>query len=332
MIILKNLKEDIKNRRFKRVYLFFGDENYLKKTYIDELRNAIIPKGAEMMNLDVFQEKKIESKKISDACETFPFMNDLRLIIVKDSELFIQGNKNESEKTAEYVKNIPETSVLIFVEEKVDKRGKLYKAVSTNGECIECKIPNEKEMLLWTEKAVLKKGLTMKKNVILYFIRSINNGMETALIEIEKLADYIGKGEVCEKDIDNICTKSLEVKIFDMVAAIGNKKIKEALDIYNNMILMKEAPIMILAMIARQFRIILQSKYLSEKGFYKSEIAEKIKQREFVVSECLSQAKNFKKKELLKALEDCLECDVNIKTGKVQDRLGVEMIIMKYGC
>ena len=115
-----------------------------------------------------------------------------------------------------------------------------------------------------------------------------------------------------------------------MVEAIGNKKTKIALDIYNNMVLMKESPLMILAMIARQFRIILQSKYLSEKGFYKSDIAKKINQREFVVSECLAQSKNFKKKTLLQALEDCLECDINIKTGKVQDKLGVEMIIIKY--
>lgn len=331
MIVLKSLKDDIKNRKFKRVYLFFGDENYLKKKYIDELKSAVIPEGAEMMNLDIFQEKKIESEKISDACETFPFMNDLRLIIVKESELFIQGSKNESEKIAEYVKNIPETSVLVFIEEKVDKRGKLYKAVSAKGECIECKIPSEKEMVEWVEKVSAKKGLIMSKSVILYFIRSINNGMETVLLEIEKLADYVGRGEVYEKDIDNICAKSLEIKIFDMVAAIGNKRIKEALDIYNNMILMKEAPIMILSMIARQFRIILQSKYLSEKGLYKSEIAGKINQREFIVSQCLLQSKNFKKKDLLRALEDCLKCDIDIKTGKVQDRLGVEMIIMKYG-
>ena len=97
------------------------------------------------------------------------------------------------------------------------------------------------------------------------------------------------------------------------------------------MILMKESPIMILAMIARQFRIILQSKYLAEKGFYNADIAKKINQREFVVSQCLSQAKNFRKKDLLKALDDCLKCDANIKTGKIQDKLGVEMIIMKYG-
>lgn len=327
---MQSINDDIKNRNFKRVYLFFGDENYLKKKYVDDIKKAVIPVGSEIMNLDVFQEKKIEWLKISAACETVPFMNDFRLIIVKDSELFVQGNKENSEKLAEYVKNIPDSSVLIFLEDKVDKRGKLYKSVSTNGTSVECKVPSEKEMMTWVGKIAEEKGLKIKGSVISYFIRNINTGMEAVFAEIEKLSAYIGKGVVSEKDIDDICIKSLEVRIFNMVDAIGNKKTQTALDIYNNMILMKESPLMILAMIARQFRLILQSKYLSEKGVYKADIARKINQREFVVAQCLAQSKNFKKKVLLQALEDCLECDINIKTGKINDKLGVEMIIMKY--
>ncbi len=328
---MKKLEDDIKTKKFERVYLFFGDENYLKKTYTNKLRKALVSEAAEMMNLDIFQGKKPESQKILDSCETLPFMNDFRLVIVRDSELFIQGSKEDSEKIAGYVKSIPKSSILMFIEDKVDKRGKLYKAVSQNGYCVECKVPSEKEMCVWIEKKAKEKGLVIKRDVVLYFLRSVNIGMESALAELEKLSDYVGAGEILKRDVDEICAKSLEVKIFNMVAAIGNKKLKDALDIYNNMILMKESPIMILAMIARQFRIILQSKYLAEKGFYNADIAKKINQREFVISQCLSQAKNFKKKDLLKALDDCLKCDVNIKTGKIQDRLGVEMIIMKYG-
>ncbi len=329
-LVLFNIDDDIKTRNFKRVYLFFGEENYLKKLYVDKIKKAVIPSGSETMNLDIFQEKKIEWIKISDACETVPFMNDFRLVIVKDSELFIQGNKDNSDKVAEYVKNIPEFSILIFVEDKADKRGKLYKAVSSKGASVECKVPSERELVGWVGKVASEKGLIMKNDIILYFIRNINTGMEAVFAELEKLSSYIGEGSVSRKDIDDICAKSLEVRIFDMVAAIGGKRVNDALDIYNNMILMKESPIMILAMIARQFRIILQSKYLSEKGLSKYEIAAKINQRDFVVAQCLTQAKNFKKKVLLQALEDCLECDIGIKSGRIGGTLGVEMIILKY--
>ncbi len=327
---MQKIIDDIKNKNFQKIYLLFGEENYLKNKTFNSLKKALISETAKIMNLDIFNEKKPETKKISDACETLPFMNDLRVVIVKDSELFVQGNKDESEKMAEYIKNVPPTTVLIFVEEKVDKRGKLYKEVSKLGYCAEFKQLSEKELLNEVRKIAKAKRLVMKDSVILYFIRSIHNSMEAIISEIEKLSNYILEGEVSEKDIDDICTKSLEVKIFDMVDAIGNKKAKIALDIYNNMVLMKESPIMILAMISRQFRIIFQSKYLAEKGMYKSDIAKKINQREFVVSECLKQSKNFKKKTLLQALDDCLECDINIKTGKIQDKLGVEMIILKY--
>ena len=98
---MHKIKDDIKNRKFEKVYLLFGEENYLKKNIINELKKALIPETAEIMNLDIFNEKKLESKKISDACETLPFMNDFRLVIVKDSELFIQGSKDESDAPAE---------------------------------------------------------------------------------------------------------------------------------------------------------------------------------------------------------------------------------------
>ncbi len=328
---MQKIKDDIKNRNFKNVYLLFGDEDYLKNDIENKLKKAIISPDSEMMNFDLFQESNVDVQKIKDACETFPFMSDFRMIIVRESELFTTGKKYETEKMAEYIKNISKTTVIIFTEKKVDKRNKLFKVVSDVGYCAECKNLSEKDMITWIGKLACKKGLSMSSDVIRYFVRSTGSNMNLAVTEMQKLSDYIEKGQVSTEDIDNICTKPLEVKIFDMVAAIGNKDVKSALDIYNNMIFMKESPLMILSMIARQFRLILQSKYLQEKGFYKTDIAKEIGQREFVVSNCLSQGRNFKKTTLMKALEDCLQCDVDIKTGKIQDVIGVETLILKYG-
>lgn len=328
---MKRIKDAVKNNLFKNVYLFYGDENYLKKFYLDKIKDTLVSKNMEIMNIDIYDGKSVLSKNIIDSCETMPFMNNYRVVFVKNSELFIQGRKDESEKTAEYIKNIPNHIVLVFSEDKIDKRGKLYKAVSSKGECIEFKTPSEKEMISWVKKLAVKNQKKISDTVALHFLRTVNNSMEALLGEFEKLLDYkINSDEIKKEDINAICTKSLETKIFDMVDAIGNKKTSEALDIYNNMILFKESPIMILSMIARQFRLILQSKYLEEKRFSKDEIASKLGQRGFVINECLRQSKNFKKKSLLEALKDCLECDINIKTGKIHDKTAVEMIILKY--
>lgn len=328
---MKQLKNDIKNKCFKNVYLFYGEENYLKKHYEDKMISNIIPKGAEMMNLDIYDGKNISVDKIIDASSTAPFMNEYRLIIAKASELFTFGRKNDTEKMAMYISDISDTTIIIFSENKVDKRNKLYKEISKLGYCAEFKTPSEKELSDWIIEIFKKSRKNISLKNALYMLKTIGSDMEIILNETNKLIDYKkNSNEINETDIENICTKSLENKIFDLVDSIGNKKSKKALDIYSNLILYKESPIMILSMIARQFKIILQSKYLLKKGLSSDEIAKKLEQRSFVIKECLKQSSNFKYNELLNAFNDCLEYDLKIKTGKISDKLGVEMLIIKY--
>jgi DNA polymerase-3 subunit delta len=116
-----------------------------------------------------------------------------------------------------------------------------------------------------------------------------------------------------------------------MVAAIGNKNAEKALDIYNNMLLAKESPFGINKMIARQFRLILQCKYVAVKKKYNNaQIANELGLREFIVRDCMAQSKNFDIKLLINAIKDCAQTDTNIKKGLITDELGVELLIIKY--
>ena len=155
--------------------------------------------------------------------------------------------------------------------------------------------------------------------------------MEALSGEIEKLTGYAGTGgEIKVTDVESICTPALETQIFDLVGAVCEKKPERALDLFNNMILMKEQPLVILTMITRQFRLVLQSKALAEKGRSNNEIANFLSIRGFVVTECLRHSNGFKKEELISALKDCLEADMNVKSGRMSDKLAIETLIVKY--
>lgn len=328
---MKQLKNDLKNKKFKNLYLFYGAEEYLKKAYENRFINSIVPQGTEMMNLDIFDAKSIKASEIIDASDTMPFMNDYRLVIIRESELFSIGRKDDTELMSDYVKSIPENTVLVFVENKVDKRNKLFKAVNTFGYCADFKTPSDKELIEWVQGIFNKNGKQISGSDAMLVLRNAGSNMETVENEINKLIDFKKAGNtITKKDIDEICTKSLESKIFDLVDAIGNKKADKALNIYNNLILLKESPIMILTMIARQFRIIIQCKHLLDKRLSIDDIAQAISQRSFVVREAVKQSKNFSSDTILNAVNDCLDCDVRIKTGKISDKLGVEILIIKY--
>lgn len=323
---MKNIDNDIKNRSFKRVYLIFGEEKYLTMEYECKLKNAVVPKTAELMNTAVFDSVS-EIENIRSAVETLPFFSDYRLVVVKDSGLFKQGKKDLTDKMVEIVKNIPETTVMIFAGDEVDKRNSLYKAVKKYGYACEIKNLKDNELIKWVEKQSDGK---VKGSVASYFVQNVGNSMEALKAELDKLIIYSKGQNINTKLIDDICTKSPEANVFEMVDAIGNKRPDKALEIYNNMLVERQSSVMILSMVARQFKMILQCKYLMKKNYTKDQISYELSQRSFTVDKYMKQSRNFTISKLMDAVRECAELDVRFKQGLISSDLGVEMIIIKY--
>ncbi len=155
--------------------------------------------------------------------------------------------------------------------------------------------------------------------------------MATLQQELDKLTMYnLDEEIITQESVNAICTRTIENKIFELVGAMGQNRRERALLLYHDMLTAKEPPGRILFMLIRQFRFVLQSKLLSQKGLSERDIAGRIKVAPFVVRECLRQGKHMSVERLKVALGDCLEADSHIKTGRLDPKIGVEMIIMKY--
>jgi DNA polymerase III subunit delta len=122
---MQTLNQDIKNNDFKKVYLLFGEEAFLKKSYKNRLREAITQ--GDTMNYNYYEGKGINVNEIISLSDTMPFFADRRLILMEDSGWF-KGGPGADEMCA-YIENIPDTTCLLFVETEVDKRSRMYKAV-----------------------------------------------------------------------------------------------------------------------------------------------------------------------------------------------------------
>ena len=129
---VKNLQEDIKTGKFKNAYLLFGEEAYLKIQYKEKLIHALNPDD-DTMNFTKYEGKGIEVREMIDLCETMPFFADHRVVLVENSGFF----KNKCDELADYMKTLPDYLRLVFVEEEVDKRSRMYKAVKNCGRIVE---------------------------------------------------------------------------------------------------------------------------------------------------------------------------------------------------
>lgn len=324
------LDNAIKNRDFKNIYLIFGEEKYLKNLYEKKMTDTLVPVELKAMNFDILEGKTTDVSKIQDIADTMPFMNDYRLLIIKNSQLFYEGRKLETEKLIKYLENIPKTTVIIFFEDNVDKRLKIFKEIKKIGDICEFSNLNESELCKYIFDFLEKNNKKIDNETAIFFIRNIGTSLEIINNELEKLINYKSSEKITKDDINEICTKSIETKIFELIDAMGNKNSEIAIEIYKNLLLNKTSPFLILAMISRQFRILLQVKYLYKKNESILGIAKALQLREFIIKDALKQGRNFTIKILLEAINECLEIDNKIKTGILQDEMAIELLIIKY--
>lgn len=324
---MKNIEEDIRSGKFKSIYLFYGEEAYLKNLYKNRLKNALVS-PEDTMNLNVYQGKGISIPQVIDQAETMPFFADRRLILLEDSGFF----KNAAPELADYLgEGAPAETVFLFVESEVDKRGKLYKTVKSKGRIVEFARQSEQTLTNWVLRALQKEKLKITRSAMQLFLERTGNDMENISRELEKLISYVyGRESIAKEDVEAICTFRTENKIFDMINAIAEKKQKRALELYYDLLALKESPLRILALMARQFHLLLQIKDLRRQGFDQGEIASRAGVMSFVVRNCLRQGEYFSETMLRRAVEECVRTEEAIKTGRLGDRLGVELLIVKY--
>ncbi len=337
----KDIVQDMKHKNFKKVYLFYGKEFYLLDHIIKISKEVLNPSFLDF-NFTILDGREITMDLFLSSVETLPFMEDRRIVIVKDFELLRGKRKNFSEKEEEdlikYFKDIPTVSTLIFlVYGEIDKRKKLVKELGKQGIVLNCDKLRGNELFKWTKNRFQKEKVKIDQSAMAYFLeiedyQNKNSGKTLSDLENEiiKISSFVGKGNVVTKEaIEEISSKKIENDIFKLMDAIGNKNAGFAIKILNDMILEGQSTLMILSMIGRQIRITIEGKELQKMGYSAAIIAQKINQHPYVVSKALSQGANFEQEEMVKILNDVLHIDFSIKNGLIKDTIGLEILISK---
>lgn len=322
---MKNIKEHIKLNQFKPAYLLYGTESYLKKLYKNKLKDAMIGDGDDM-NYSYFEGKQVNVSKVVDIANTLPFFSDKRLIVIENSGYF----KNQND-LADYIKDFPDSTHVVFVENEVDKRNRLFKAVKDIGTISEMNGMDENNLKLWIASLLDKDKKKITGETILHLLGKVGTDMENIQNEVEKLCCYAYDRDIITiADVEEVCTSQISGKIFQMIDAIGSKNQNQALDLYYDLLALKEKPMSILFLITRQFNILLQVKDLVSLGFNNTIISQKTGLLPFTIGKYVSQSKNFKKEVLKDALTSCVSMEEQVKTGRMIDKICVELLIVQY--
>ena len=263
---MQTLNQDIKTGEFKQIYLLYGEEAFLKNSYKNRLKEAII--GDDTMNFARFEGKGLDVDELIRLADTMPFFAERRLILVEDSGFF----KSASDALVQYLPSMPDTTILLFVETEVDKRNRLYKKVKDMGYAAELNRQDSAQLARWAGGILTREQKKITKHTMELFLSMAGDDMENIRMELEKLISYtLGREVITDEDVLAVCTVQVTNRIFEMVSAIVNRQPRKAMDLYEDLLTLKEPPMRILFLIARQFNQLLQVKDLMGKGMDKGQ-------------------------------------------------------------
>ena len=321
---MQRINDDIKQGNLRQIYLLYGEERYLRRQYTERLKKALCGEG-DQMNTHFYEGKDVPVGEIIDLAETLPFLSRRRVIFIKNSGLFKSGG----EKMAEYLNSPSETAYFVFTESEVDKRSKLYKLIQSRGYAAEFSVQDQKTLKRWVAGILSREDKKIAESALQLFLSKAGTDMENIQMELEKLICYcMNRDVVTDADVEAVCTNRISNHIFDMINAIADGQTRKALDLYYDLLALKEPPMRILFLIARQCNLLLQAKELKARGYDNKAIGTKIGVPPFIAGKYTSQAARFKTSVLKNAVYQCVETEEAVKTGRINDRMSVELLIV----
>lgn len=354
----KDVLADLKNGVIQQLYVFEGEETYLKNKLLKAIEKLLIEPATKALDYIVFdysnQPAKVNIQQIIIEMKTPPFLSKRRLIIVKNSSLFTLGNKSakqtpseseeEGNSTDDKISDNPSTSkdrqtqlitliqsgsdscCLVFIEDKVDKRMKaVIEKINENGMLASISKPDLREIRMWVKGEFSKVGITIMPDVCDYFIDRNDGNLQSMVCEIEKLSLLVqskNKNVIEKEEIDEIGSSDLKGSIFDIVDALSKKNAQEAYRLLDLLLVQKQPVPLISFMLARHIRQLITAKDLGGTD----NIIKRMKVIPFVANKLFYQAKNFSFESLEELYQECYESDLAVKTSKIPDRFALETL------
>jgi DNA polymerase-3 subunit delta len=318
-----------KQEKIYPVYLFSGNENYLKEDILKKLRNRLIDPAYRELNYKVFYGEKLSINEVINDLYTLPLISKHKLAVIKEAEKI---NKNDETKLIGYfnrlsLKNIFSTLIIIYKEGRPNKE--LITAIKRIGIAANFGITDKEKLVLWIKSKFRQSNKKITQEAIFYLQSIVGSDLGRLFNEIEKIDIYTKDQKIIEKeDVMTTIGGSEAVNIFKVLDSIGDKDIKNAIDGLVKLNQGNLHHLSIFAMIYRQIKLILQTKLLLANGFNFKDVEKKLKLPYFVVEKIIKQSKKYTFKEIGKSYELLNIADLELKDSQKEPKIILEELVM----
>ncbi len=332
------LKQDLAAGQAGKLYLFWGEEDYLREHYLGRLRALLLSGGMEEFNHKCFQGKDLDLDALAAARDALPVFAQRTLVEVQDFDPYKAGEAAREQLSA-LLADIPAYCCLVFVltdpEFKPDSRMKIHAQFKKYGSIVQFAGQEQSDLLNWVGRRFSALGKKISRADAEYLLFYCGNGMTTLAAEIEKLGAYVSGQQVQRADIDAVATPVLDAVVFSLTDAVAETEFDRAAGILDELLRMREAPIKLLALLGWQLRRLFLARVCLDTGRDGAYLAEALGSRsDYMLRRLISSAKRFSAKRLGGALQLCAQADFEMKSsgGDGEDILKLLFVRLAAGC
>lgn len=330
---LKNFKKQLADKSLGTLYIFHGEEDYLREYYLDAMRDQLVPQGMEEFNLHTFEGDRATPQALDDAISALPMMSERSMVVVRDLDLF-SGDAKKKENLESLLTDLPEYVCVVFVYDilpyKPDARQRMAKFLAANAQVVEFPRQEQGDLVAWIKRRFAALDHTVDTQLAEYLIFLCGNGMTGLISEIEKVGAYARERAVTRADIDAVATPVLDAVLYDMTDAVRDKRFDKAMEILRDLFAMKFDPIMLLASLGRQFRQLYSARLLLERRGGERQLQELWGLRSsYPAQRLMRAARGLSLEWCRRAVELCCDTDLKLKSAPGDRQRMLELMLLE---
>ncbi|WP_324823241.1 DNA polymerase III subunit delta [Sinanaerobacter sp. ZZT-01] len=335
----QKVQKEMKDGKLKQVLFFYGRETYLSNWATEALISKYISPVSKELDVSQFDGTLVNVRDLINTCETLPLFSEKKLVIVKDfvplSGIKRKGFTEEDEKKLiEYIKDLPKTTMLVFMADTADKRRKLYKGVAEAGAAYEFSPLEEKQLVAFIQKRLKSAERIAKPAAITQFIsytgyydKESDYDLYCLENDIKKALFFSQTPELTLADFTGTASANMDTNVFAMIDALSKGDKQQGFLLLHNILQSGENTYKILALICSQFELMFCVKEMQTEGLTLSAMVNTLGVHEFRIKKAVQFAQRYSVDHLRKMLKRAYEVDKNIKSGELEQGLALELLV-----
>ncbi len=329
-------------------YILYGKDDFSLQQKLEEIKKELDNQEMLAVNTSIFDDRQLSLSQLKDACSAVPFLCPYRLVIAKGllgrfelksgserrttrSRAKLNSGLEEWMGLAEYVRQMPPTTILVLIDGEIKANNRLLKSVASQAKVMVFAPVSDRNLSDWIQDRVKQGGGTISPGAVKLLVGLVGADLWTMSSEIDKLLAYCSGQVIIEDSVKQVTSYAREANIFSLVDAILEGRRNVAQQLLHRLLQEGASPSYVLAMITRQLRLIVIAKDLGPK-LSRPENRNRLGPTSgYGLEKAVKQAKSYTLERIKKAYHKLLEADIAIKTGKYDSDLALDLLVVELG-